>query len=76
MKITINVPTIELTKLAATAALASGITIPENFQEIVDQTPEVDITEILESYDEAKVAIQGMTFVALQAILDKCKQGT
>lgn len=74
MKITINVPTKELTKLAATAALASGNTLPENFQEVVDQTPEVDITEILESDDEAKVAIQGMTFVALQTILDKCEK--
>ncbi len=74
MKITINVPTKELTKLAATAALASGNTLPENFQEVVDKTPEVDITEILESDDEAKVAIQGMTFVALQAILDKCEE--
>ena len=74
MKITINVPTKELTKLAATAALASGNTLPENFQEVVDQTPEVDITEILKSDNEAKVAIQGMTFVALQAILDKCEE--
>nr|DAT51119.1 MAG TPA: hypothetical protein [Caudoviricetes sp.] len=74
MKITITVPTKELTKLAATAALASGNTLPENFQEVVDQTPEVDITEILKSDNEAKVAIQGMTFVALQAILDKCEE--
>lgn len=74
MKITITVPTKELTQLAATAALASGNTLPENFQEVVDQTPEVDITEILKSDDETKVAIQGMTFVALQAILDKCEQ--
>lgn len=57
MKITITVPTKELTQLAATAALASGNTLPENFQEVVDQTPEVDITEILKSDDETKVAI-------------------
>lgn len=74
MKITITIPTKELTKLAATAALASGNTLPENFQKVIDQNPEVDITEILKSDDETKVAIQGMTFVALQAILDKCEE--
>lgn len=74
MKITITVPTKELTQLAATAALASGNTLPENFQEVITQTSEVDITEILKSDDEAKVAIQGMTFVALQAIIDKYEE--
>lgn len=74
MKMIITVPTKDLTKLAATVALASGNALPENFQEVIDQTPEGDITEALKSDDETRVAIQGMSFVALQAILDKCEE--
>lgn len=74
MKITITVPTKELTKVAATTVLAFGNTLPENFQEVIDQNPEVDITEILKNDDETKVAILGMIYVALHAILDKCEE--
>lgn len=74
MKITITIPDKELKRSAATVAMATGNDLPENFSQIVDETPEVDITEILKSDDETKVAIQGMAYVAMQVLIDKCEQ--
>ena len=74
MKIIITIPEQDLKKTAATVAMASGNTLPENFAQIVDETPEVDITDILNSDPETKVAVQGMTYVALQVIIDKCEE--
>lgn len=74
MKITITIPDKELKKAAATVAMATGNNLPENFSQIVDETPEVDITELLNSDPETKVAIQGMTYVAMQVLIEKCEQ--
>ena len=74
MKIIINIPDEELTRLAATVALATGNSLPVCFNEVLGQTPEVDITEVLNSDNETKVAIQGMGFVALNEVIKKCEQ--
>ena len=54
--------------------MATGNDLPENFSQIVNETPEVDVTEILNSDPETKVAIQGMTYVAMQILIEKCEQ--
>ena len=74
MKITITIPDKELKKTAATVAMATGNDLPENFSQIINENPEVDVTEILNSDPETKVAIQGMTYVAMQILIEKCEQ--
>ena len=74
MKITITIPDKKLKKTAATVAMATGNELPENFSQIVNEPPEVDVTEILNSDPETKVAIQGMTYVAMQILIEKCEQ--
>ena len=74
MKITITIPDKKLKKTAATVAMATGNELPENFSQIVNESPEVDVTEILNSDPETKVAIQGMTYVAMQILIEKCEQ--
>lgn len=74
MKITITIPDKELKKAAATVAIATGNNLPENFSQIVDDTPEVDITELLNSDPETKVLIQGMSYVAMEVLIEKCEK--
>lgn len=74
MKIIITIPDTDVKKTAATIAMATGNTLPENFSQAVDETPEVDITDILNNDPETKVVLQGMTYVALQVIIDKCEE--
>ncbi len=72
MKITLTIPDKKLKRMAATAAMAASNTLPENFSKMIDETPEIDITEELKT-PEDKTVIMGLGFIAMSVLLDKYK---
>lgn len=73
MKVTVTIPDMKVASIAATAAMMQGQALPAGFQQAIETTPEVDITDELNADKESALVVQALALVALGKLIDKCE---
>ena len=72
MKIIVEIPNKEIKSVAAKLSLALGLDYPEGTMEKIDETSELDVTDII---SQEKDAFMGFAMMAVGKIIEPIENG-